>query len=174
MSSGSGTPDDPWKLNTPLGKAELEMHRDEGKDVLHCQVGSTWLHYRMSALDDLHAMLVEHGDWMELGNKDEKAETKPGTTHIYKRRKFYVDEDGWQIRLVDIYDRRDELWRFQEAHTVLAYDKPFQVPIGETIYDLQNGRYLVQALNNEHPENVEREFDADYFKPSNVSRQATR
>ncbi|WP_198022089.1 DUF1329 domain-containing protein [Algiphilus aromaticivorans] len=102
------------------------------------------------------------------------AETKPGTTHIYKRRKFYVDEDGWQIRLVDIYDRRDELWRFQEAHTVLAYDKPFQVPIGETIYDLQNGRYLVQALNNEHPENVEREFDADYFKPSNVSRQATR
>ena len=102
------------------------------------------------------------------------AETKPGTTHIYKRRKFYVDEDGWQIRLVDIYDRRDELWRFQEAHTILAYDKPFQVPIGETIYDLQNGRYLAQALNNEHPENVEREFDADYFKPSNVSRQATR
>ncbi|MCI5062408.1 MAG: DUF1329 domain-containing protein [Algiphilus sp.] len=102
------------------------------------------------------------------------AETKPGTTHIYKRRKFYVDEDGWQIRAVDIYDRRDQLWRFQEAHSVLAYDKPFVMPMGETIYDLQNGRYLGQAFNNQHPENVEREFDRDYFQPSNVSRQATQ
>jgi hypothetical protein len=102
------------------------------------------------------------------------SETKPGVTHIYKRRTFYIDEDSWQIRLVDIYDRRDQLWRWQEAHTALAYDKPFEAPVGETIYDLQNNRYLVQALNNEHPENIEKEFNADYFSPSNVSRQATR
>lgn len=43
MASGSGTPEDPWTLNTPLGKAEFEMHRDEEENVLHCQVGSTWL-----------------------------------------------------------------------------------------------------------------------------------
>jgi len=87
MSKGSGTPEDPWVLNTPLGKAEFEMHIDEAKDVLHCQVGKTWLHYRRSALDDLHAMLTEHGDWMELGNKDEKAETKPGTVEHWARSK---------------------------------------------------------------------------------------
>lgn len=85
MASGNGTEDDPWKLNTPLGKAEFEMHIDEDKDVLHCQVGKTWLHYRRTALDDLHAMLMEHGDWMELGNKDEKAETKPGTVEHWAR-----------------------------------------------------------------------------------------
>lgn len=87
MSSGKGTSDKPWKLNTPLGKAQFEMHRDEEKDVLHCQVGSTWLHYQMSALDDLHEMLKEHGDWMELGNKDEKVDTKAGTVEDWGRSK---------------------------------------------------------------------------------------
>ena len=97
---------------------------------------------------------------------------KPGTTHIYKRRTFYVDEDSWQIALVDIYDERDTLWRFQEAHTAIAYDKPYQLPIAETVYDLQNNRYLVQALNNEDPETVTTEFEDSYFAPGNVKKQA--
>jgi hypothetical protein len=85
MSGGNGTHEDPWILTTPLGRAEFTMHRDEEKGVLHCQVGKTWLHYQLSALDDLHAMLVEHGDWMELGNKDEKAEVKPDTIEAWGR-----------------------------------------------------------------------------------------
>ena len=100
--------------------------------------------------------------------------TKPGTTHIYKRRTFYIDEDSWAILVVDIYDRRDQLWRFQEAHTAMAYDKPFLAPIGETIYDLQSNRYLAQAFNNEDPENIEKAFDDDYFAPGNVSKQVIK
>ena len=100
--------------------------------------------------------------------------TKPGTTHIYKRRTFYIDEDSWSMVLVDIYDRRDQLWRWQEAHSVQAYDKPFPAPALETIYDLQSNRYLAQALNNEDPENVEKEFSTEYFQPSNVSKQVIK
>ena len=73
---------------------------------------------------------------------------------------------------VDIYDERDTLWRFQEAHTAMAYDKPYQLPIAETVYDLQNNRYLVQALNNEDPETVTTEFEDSYFAPGNVKKQA--
>jgi len=83
--SGNGTPDDPWSLTTPLGTAQYKMHRDEDKAVLHCQVGKTWLHYQLRALDDLHQMLLKHGDWMELGNKDEKDETTPGTVEHWAR-----------------------------------------------------------------------------------------
>jgi hypothetical protein len=83
--AGTGTPDDPWQLTTPLGTSAFTMHLDPAKDVLHCQVGTTWLHYRSSALDDLHAMLMAHGDWMELGNKDEKAEPKPDTVEAWGR-----------------------------------------------------------------------------------------
>lgn len=83
--SGTGVPGDPWELTTPLGTSKFQMHRDEAKGVLHCQVGSTWLHYPLRALDDLEAMLRAHGDWMELGNKDEKDTTNPGTVEHWGR-----------------------------------------------------------------------------------------
>jgi hypothetical protein len=102
------------------------------------------------------------------------AVTRPGTSHIYKRRVFYLDEDSWQIVLVDVYDRRDQLWRWQEAHTAVAYTKPLVGTIGETIYDLQSSRYLAQSFNNEDPESSETEFRPSYFDPANVTKQATR
>jgi hypothetical protein len=95
---------------------------------------------------------------------------RPGSAHRYKRRRFYVDEDGWQIRVVDVYDARGELWQLQEAHSVIAYDKPYELPVGETVYDLQGNRYLVQSLNNEDPETMTQILDADHFEPRRVSR----
>jgi hypothetical protein len=70
------------------------MHRDEEKGVLHCQVGTTWLHYQIRALDDLHAMLKDQGDWMKLGNKDEKDEPKPNTVEHWGRSETNPVE-GW-------------------------------------------------------------------------------
>jgi hypothetical protein len=83
--SGKGTTKDPWNLTTPPGKSEFQIWLDADKDVYHCQVGKTWLHYQSTAVDDAHAMLVAHGDWMELGNKDEKQETKEGTVEHWAR-----------------------------------------------------------------------------------------
>ena len=102
------------------------------------------------------------------------ATLRKGTSHQYKRRTFYVEEDGWQIVAVDIYDQRDQLWRVQEAHTVMAYDKPYQMSIGETVYDLQSNRYLVMSLNNEDTETVSKDFDDNYFDRANVSKLATK
>ena len=48
------------------------MHREDGDPpVLVCQVGSTTLRYRADAVADLHAWLVEQGDWVPLGAADE-------------------------------------------------------------------------------------------------------
>jgi len=99
---------------------------------------------------------------------------KAGTSHIYKRRVFYIDEDSWNILLVDIYDNRDQLWRWQEAHPLMLYDKPFQGITAETVYDLLNNRYLVQALSNEDPEFAEQEFPPAYYDPGNVAKQAIK
>jgi hypothetical protein len=99
---------------------------------------------------------------------------KPGVSHIYKRRTFYVDEDSWQIVVVDVYDQRDQMWRVQEGHQVIAYDKPYQLPVLETVYDLQSARYLVMAANNEDAETVTRSFKVEDFSPTNVSKLATK
>ena len=103
------------------------------------------------------------------------ATLRGGTSHIYKRRTFYVDEDSWQIVAVDVYDKRDQLWRVQEGHSVMAYDVPYQLPALESIYDLLANRYLVQAMNNEDDETYAIDVDPPvYFNPSNVKKLARR
>lgn len=98
---------------------------------------------------------------------------KPGTTHIYRKRVFYIDEDSWQIVAVDIYDARQALWRVQESHPIAVYDIPLSAGSAlETVYDLQSGRYLAQAMNNENPETIEKDFEINFFDPSNVAKQA--
>ena len=84
---GSGTREDPWRLKTPPGTSEYEMYRDESADppTLVCQVGSTRLTYQLRCLDDLHAMLKAHGDWMPLGAADEQKPAADGTVEAWGR-----------------------------------------------------------------------------------------
>jgi hypothetical protein len=53
--------------------------------VIVCQVGKTTLLYDARAIDDLHAMLVAHGGWMELGSADEQKPAKEGTVEAWGR-----------------------------------------------------------------------------------------
>jgi hypothetical protein len=81
------TKDNPWKLKTPPQTSDYEMYIDEkdGREIIVCVVGTTVLHYDYRCLRDLHAMLKEHGDWMELGSKDEKQEAAEGTVEYWAR-----------------------------------------------------------------------------------------
>ncbi len=84
---GSGTPDDPWILTTPPGKSEFDAWREEASDppALVVVVGSTQLRYHLRCIDDLHAMLRAHSDWMPLGNADEQKEALPGSVEAWAR-----------------------------------------------------------------------------------------
>ncbi len=85
--TGSGTPEDPWILTTPPGTSEIRLHRAPEADppALVCMAGGTELRYHLRAIDDLHAMLLEHGDWMPLGNADEQKPAKEGTVEAWAR-----------------------------------------------------------------------------------------
>ncbi len=84
---GSGTRDDPWQLTTAPGTSSYQMWRDESADppTLVCQVGSTQLKYQLRAIDDLHAMLKDHGDWLPLGAADEQKTAAEGTIEAWGR-----------------------------------------------------------------------------------------
>jgi hypothetical protein len=84
---GAGTAADPWILKTPPGSSEYRMYRDEAPDppALVCQVGSTKLSYHLCAIEDLHAMLKERGDWLPLGAADEQKPAAEGTVEAWAR-----------------------------------------------------------------------------------------
>lgn len=87
VTYGSGTQDDPWMLKTPPQTSEFLVWKDEAADppALFVQVGKTRLSYQLRALNDAHAMLKSHGDWMPLGNADEGKPTKEGTLENWAR-----------------------------------------------------------------------------------------
>jgi hypothetical protein len=104
------------------------------------------------------------------------ATLKAGQRHLYKRRTFYIDEDSWQILVVDCYDDRDQLWRIQEGHSIEYYDVPTFWTTLELTYDLQAGRYLALGLDNEEPQTVDfnvKRTAAD-FTPAAIARRGTR
>jgi hypothetical protein len=84
---GSGTADDPWQLRTPPGASEYLAYRDEQADppALIVRVGSTELRYQLRCIDDLHAMLKAHGDWLALGSADELKPAAEGTVEAWGR-----------------------------------------------------------------------------------------
>jgi hypothetical protein len=85
--AGSGTREDPWVVKTPSGQSEFQAYRDESSDppALVAQVGKTEVRYRLRAVDDLHATLKAHGDWMPLGTADEQKPAAEGTVEAWAR-----------------------------------------------------------------------------------------
>ncbi len=136
----NGAPDRyDWKL---VGKKEIyvpynnyDLHSDKlkHKDIL------TPRH-----INPEHLRYELHRVWVV------DATLRSGTSHLYKRRTLYVDEDSWQILLVDQYDKRDQLWRVSEGFAINYYEVPMFWTTLEVHTDLQAGRYLAIGLDNEY------------------------
>lgn len=105
-----------------------------------------------------------------------EATLKEGERHIYAKRTFYIDEDSWQIAVVDHYDGRGELWRVAEAYEMQFRDAKVPWIAAEALYDLQSGRYLVGSLTNEEKEGFQfgTEFSRREFTTAAIRRAGTR
>jgi hypothetical protein len=84
---GQGTKDHPWELKTPSLASDIQAYRDEASDppALVIIASKTEVRYQLRALDDLHAMLKAHGDWMPLGSTDEQKPAPAGTVEAWAR-----------------------------------------------------------------------------------------
>lgn len=103
------------------------------------------------------------------------ATLKEGTSHIYARRTFFQDEDSWQISVVDAYDKRGQIWRVSETHMINYYENPLPWETLLCHYDLQNGRYQAQGLNNEGPiDEFNVPLDRTEFTPDALRRMGRR
>jgi len=68
---------------------------------------------------------------------------KSGKSHVFARRVMYFDEDTFQVAAADLYDSRDQLWRFQETYAMQYYDVNVPWYSGMTFYDLNSGSYAL-------------------------------
>ena len=103
------------------------------------------------------------------------ATLKTGTSHIYSRRTFYVDEDSWNVIMIDKYDGRGQLWRFDEQHSENWYNVPMWFGTIEVHHDLQSRRYIAMGLRSEEKVIFEpiKRSPADYT-PQNLRNLGTR
>ncbi|WLH78465.1 MULTISPECIES: DUF1329 domain-containing protein [unclassified Pseudomonas] len=84
-----------------------------------------------------------HRVWEVVGT------VKPSERHIYAKRHMYIDEDSWQVALVDHYDGRGQLWRVAEGHAQFYYNHQTPAYTVETLYDIIAGRYIALGMKNE-------------------------
>ncbi|HAK62084.1 MAG TPA: DUF1329 domain-containing protein, partial [Alphaproteobacteria bacterium] len=105
-----------------------------------------------------------------------EAKVRPETRHIYAKRKFYLEEDGWFITQSSAYDTRGDLWRVQEQYGQTYYEVPLCDRVGAAVYDLNAGRYLVDSfLNQEPPANYNAaELSEDRYTPDAIRRLGVR
>jgi hypothetical protein len=104
-----------------------------------------------------------------------EATLKAGSSHIYPRRTFYIDEDSWQVLVVDQYDSRGEVWRVSEGHCINYYEEPTFWTTLEVHTDLVAGRYLAIGLDNETDMyNFKATKSPEDFTPAALRREGVR
>lgn len=104
-----------------------------------------------------------------------EATLKPGVSHLYAKRVFYLDEDTWEPVTSDSYDQRGQLWRVGDSYG-LEYS---QVPVYRTgvdsIYDLQSGRYTAVGFYNESaPPDFSVKLTPEDFTPETLRNAGVR
>ncbi len=99
---------------------------------------------------------------------------REGLQHVYHKRRFFFDEDTWQIVLAEDFDENGKLWRVSEAHTVNYYQVPVIWTALELTYDLKSERYYADGVNKHGPINFKPEFKRNEFTTSAARREAKR
>ncbi|WP_404361804.1 DUF1329 domain-containing protein [Marinobacter sp.] len=104
-----------------------------------------------------------------------EATLRTGVQHIYQKRRFYLDEDSWQIVAAEEFDNEGNLWRVSEAHNISYYGVPVFWSTLELTYDLKAERYFIDGLDDgQAPYDFRPGFRPGEFSASAVRRSAGR
>jgi hypothetical protein len=163
----NGAPDKyEWKL---IGKKEIYIPYNNYK------LGQPSVKYKQllmpGHLNPDYLRYELHRVWVVEGS------LQPGERHIYSKRRFYIDEDSWNIAIADQYDSRGELWRVSMAYLTSLYDLPVVWTSVDTFHDLQARRYYVGNLDSEEDSSVDFSKPVpgdEYFTPAALRRRGTR
>jgi Protein of unknown function (DUF1329) len=176
VTSGIGLFDEAFNLFGPIDKHELKLI---GKKELYIPYNNN------RAAQAKVADLVTPGTlnpsllrWELHRVWEVEATLAAGKRHVAAKRKYYIDEDSWQIVLFDGWDAKGELWRSNFALMLTAPDLQGAV-LGNVFwggYDLQTGAYYLNMATNELPVQVKAlpTLQRSFFSPEELANEGTR
>ncbi|MDE0852936.1 MAG: DUF1329 domain-containing protein [Nevskia sp.] len=104
-----------------------------------------------------------------------EATLRPDQRHTYAKRVFYVDEDSWDIVMVDCYDANGGLFNFQEGMSTPQYNVLTAFTVPELIYHFDSGRYFITALSAQgHPNDYSVQYPDGFFTDQAVQQRASK
>jgi len=74
-----------------------------------------------------------------------EATLKPGMRHVYSKRVYYIDEDGYGAGMFDAFDQSGTLYRSMFNLNVPFYDAGFVYAGSSIVYDFSKHMYLTVA-----------------------------
>ncbi|WP_185268429.1 DUF1329 domain-containing protein [Halopseudomonas xiamenensis] len=100
-----------------------------------------------------------------------EANVKPGSRHLYGKRRLFIDEDNWHAVMADNYDSRGDLWK----HAIINYyyhpDTSAWQAGTSFFHDLNSGGYIGYTLANERERAAilnKGEMDPSQFTPDRL------
>jgi hypothetical protein len=148
VTSGIGLFDEAFNLFGPIDKHELKL---VGKKEIYIPYNNN--RAAAAKVDELVTPIKlkpAQLRWELQRVWEVEATLAAGKRHVVPKRKYYIDEDSWQIVLFDGWDANGQLWRTNYSLMLTAPDIPavtsFVLWGG---YDMQTGAYYLNMASNE-------------------------
>ncbi|MFZ2827093.1 DUF1329 domain-containing protein [Hydrogenophaga sp.] len=175
VTSGIGLFDEAFNLFGPIDKHDLKLI---GKKEIYIPYNNN--RAAAAKVDDLvtpGTLNPAQVRWELHRVWEVEATLAAGKRHVVPKRKYYIDEDSWQIVLLDGWDAKGQLWRTNYSLMLTAPDIPavssFVMWGG---YDLQTGAYYLNMSSNELPRQyeVKEPIPRAFFSPESLSSEGGR
>jgi hypothetical protein len=102
---------------------------------------------------------------------------KEGKRHVVPKRRYYIDEDTWQIFLIDGWDAKGDITRLDFALGLLAPDIPaVTTNFYWGTYNIETGAYFLNESANEASKQVEvlKRLKNKTFSPNALANRGAR
>lgn len=175
VTSGIGLFDEAFNLFGPIDKHDLKL---VGKKEIYIPYNNN--RAAAAKVDDLvtpGTLNPAQVRWELHRVWEVEATLAAGKRHVVPKRKYYIDEDSWQIVLFDGWDAKGQLWRTNYSLMLTAPDIPavtsFVLWGG---YDMQTGAYYLNMASNELPKQyeVKEPIPRAFFSPESLSSEGGR
>ena len=175
VTSGIGLFDEAFMLLGPIDRHDLKL---VGKKEMYVPYNNNKAsNAPVEELLGKNFLNPDHVRWELHRVYVVEATLKDGKRHVVPKRKYYIDEDSWQILLQDGWDAQGNIWRLNYALTLLCPDIPALTGlVNWGTYNLQTGAYFYNAAQNGQEKQYApiKRLRKSFFSPGELANQGAR